>query len=46
MNEDVKRVLKKPFFNGLKDGVPIGLGYLAVSFSIGLTARNVGMRVF
>ena len=46
MNEEVKRVLKKPFFNGLKDGIPIGLGYLAVSFSIGLTARNVGMSVF
>ena len=46
MNEEVKRVLKKPFFNGLKDGIPIGLGYLAVSFSIGLTARNVRMSVF
>lgn len=46
MNEEVKRVLKKPFFNGLKDGIPIGLGYFAVSFSIGLTARNVGMSVF
>ena len=46
MNEEVKRVLKKPFFNGLRDGIPIGLGYFAVSFSIGLTARNVGMSVF
>lgn len=31
---------------GLKDGLPIALGYLAVSFSLGIAARNVGMNAF
>ena len=26
-----------------RDGVPIALGYFAVSFSLGIVARNVGM---
>ena len=32
--------------NGLHDGIPIGLGYLAVSFSLGIVARNVGLNAF
>lgn len=28
---------------GMRDGFPIGLGYLAVSFSLGITARNAGI---
>lgn len=28
---------------GLKDGVPIGLGYLAVSFTLGIAARETGL---
>lgn len=28
---------------GLRDGVPIALGYLAVSFSLGIVARKVGL---
>ncbi len=43
---DIKRTMKKPFFNGLKDGIPIGLGYFAVSFSIGITAKSIGMNAF
>ena len=27
---------------GLKDGIPIALGYFAVSFTLGITARNAG----
>ena len=30
---------------GIKDGIPIGLGYFAVSFSLGIAARNAGMTV-
>lgn len=37
---------KKAFLDGMHDGVPIGLGYLAVSFSLGITARNAGMNAF
>lgn len=29
---------------GFRDGIPIGLGYLAVSFSLGVAARNAGMN--
>ncbi|MBR6796557.1 MAG: AzlC family ABC transporter permease, partial [Clostridia bacterium] len=27
----------------MKHGIPIGLGYLAVSFSLGIFARNAGL---
>ena len=29
--------------NGLRDGIPIGLGYFAVSFSLGIMARDAGI---
>ncbi len=31
------------FLRGLQNGVPIALGYLAVSFSLGILARNAGL---
>jgi len=31
------------FAAGLKDGIPIGLGYIAVSFSLGIFAKSVGL---
>ncbi len=31
------------YLRGLKDGIPIALGYLAVGFTVGITARNIGM---
>jgi predicted branched-subunit amino acid permease len=31
------------FQNGIKDGIPIGLGYFAVSFSLGIAAKQVGI---
>ena len=31
------------FRQGLRDGVPIGLGYFAVSFSLGICARGAGL---
>ena len=34
---------KKWFFKGLRDGVPIMLGYFAVSIALGISARNAGM---
>ena len=33
------------YFEGLRDGFPIGLGYFAVSFSLGIAARNAGLTV-
>ena len=29
--------------NGIKDGLPIALGYLVVSFTLGIAARNAGL---
>ena len=34
---------KRWFMKGLKDGVPIMLGYFAVSIALGVSARNAGM---
>ena len=36
----------KTFKDGLKDSIPIGLGYLAVSFSLGIVASSAGISVF
>lgn len=40
MDSDEK---KSAFRAGLISGIPIGLGYLAVSFSLGIAARNAGL---
>ena len=34
---------KKWFLKGIRDGVPIMLGYFAVSIALGISARNAGM---
>ena len=41
MNKDVKRL----FLSGIRDGIPVGLGYFAVSFGLGITAANAGLTV-
>lgn len=40
------RFSKNIFLKGLRDGIPIGLGYLAVSFSLGIAAKNIGLTPF
>ena len=37
---------KKNFLCGMRDGIPIALGYLAVSFTLGIACRNIGMSAF
>lgn len=37
---------KEKFIEGFKDGIPIGLGYFTVSFSIGISCHNIGMNAF
>ena len=37
---------KKWYKRGLRDGVPIGLGYFAVGFTLGITAREAGITAF
>lgn len=34
---------RKQYTRGLRVGVPISLGYLAVAFTMGITARNAGL---
>lgn len=34
------------FLKGIKNGFPIALGYLAVAFTLGITARNAGMTAW
>ena len=35
---------KKIFWEGFRDGFPIGLGYFAVAFSLGIVAQNAGLN--
>ena len=37
--------MKKLFFKGLRDGIPIALGYLSVSFGFGILCVNLGLSV-
>ncbi|MCR5209488.1 MAG: AzlC family ABC transporter permease [Lachnospiraceae bacterium] len=36
---------KRAFISGMRDGLPIALGYFAVSFSLGIQAKDAGMSV-
>lgn len=36
----------KGYLEGFKDGIPIGLGYLSVSFSFGIMAVNTGLSMW
>lgn len=36
----------KTFVHGLKDGIPIGLGYFVVSFSLGIIAKKSGILYY
>lgn len=35
--------MNKPFIYGMRDGFPIGLGYYAVAFSLGIVASKAGL---
>ena len=37
--------MKTQFFRGMRDGVPIGLGYLSVAFGFGILCMNLGLSV-
>lgn len=42
MKETKLQVYKR----GIQDGIPIGLGYFAVAFTLGIAAKNAGMTAF
>ena len=37
---------RKDYLDGLRDGLPIGLGYFAVAFSLGIAARGAGLSAW
>ncbi|MGN0969764.1 MAG: AzlC family ABC transporter permease [Evtepia sp.] len=37
---------RKHFLRGVRTGIPIALGYLAVGFTLGITAKNAGLTAF
>ncbi len=37
---------KNAFANGIRDGIPIALGYFAVAFSLGIVAKKAGLNPF
>lgn len=41
-----KSNFRKTLTNGIYAGIPIGLGYFAVSFSLGIAAKNAGLTPF
>ena len=34
------------YFKGLRDGIPIALGYFAVAFTLGIAAKKAGLGAF
>lgn len=45
-NSNINKFNKNDFLSGMHDGIPIGLGYLAVSFSLGIAARKAGLNAW
>jgi len=41
-----EKIMKSDFLRGIKIGIPICLGYFAVAFSLGITAKNAGLSAF
>lgn len=37
--------MNKPFFRGLRDGIPIALGYFSVAFGFGILCINLGLSI-
>ena len=37
---------KRWYKKGIRDGMPIALGYFAVSFTLGIAAKNAGLTAF
>lgn len=45
MTEKENYSMHSEYFKGFRDGLPIGLGYLSVSFAFGITAVKMGIPV-
>ena len=44
--EDQMNLNKIAFVNGIRDGIPIALGYFSVAFSLGIVAKKAGLDPF
>ena len=46
---EIKQKMKEKhldnFVKGLKNGIPIALGYFAVAFTLGIQAKNAGNQI-
>lgn len=42
----MKQINRRNYCEGMRDAVPIALGYLAVSFTLGIAAKNAGICAF
>ena len=40
-----KKRIPLPYREGVRDGIPIALGYFAVSFSLGIAAKKAGLNI-
>lgn len=45
-NKFSPRGQKSVLLSGMRDGLPIGLGYFAVAFSLGIAAKDAGLSAF
>lgn len=43
MSKEIQKGNGYWYKKGLHDGIPIGMGYFAVAFALGITAKNIGM---
>ena len=41
-----RQTKRSVFLEGVRDGIPIALGYFAVAFSLGIAARSAGLTAF
>ena len=39
-----ENINRKNYCDGMRDAIPIALGYLAVAFTLGIAARNAGVH--
>ena len=46
IKDEISEINKKAFYEGVRDGLPIGLGYFVVAFTLGIAAKNAGLTPF
>ena len=44
--DELLNINKKALMEGIRDGIPIGLGYFVVAFTLGIAAKHAGLTPF